>query len=159
MVLDSRQSNYLNTRIHLHEVSDREKVSILGEKFTFYDVYAKKIKQYGFRLDTPDGKVLVCNGDETLNEKNYELVTDADFLIHESFCLDSEKETKKPYEKGHCTSKDVCYLASKLNVKNLILYHIKDEDVLNRKNRYIEENKKYFSGNLYVPNDLEIIDI
>ena len=50
-------------------------------------------------------------------------------------------------------------MAKKLCVKNLILYHIKDEDVAQRKTKYLEENKKYFDGNLYVPNDLDIIEI
>lgn len=159
LVLNSKQSDYLDNRIHLKIISNRKKLNILGESFTFYDVYATKEKQYGFRLDTTDGKVLVCNGDETLNEKNYDLARNADFLIHEAFCLDSEKEVKKPYEKGHGTSKDVCEVASRLNIKNLILYHINDEDVLNRKKRYMEENEKFFSGSLYIPNDLEIIDL
>ena len=159
LVLNSKQSSYLDNKIHLNVVGNREKINILGENFTFYDVHAKKEKQYGFRLDTTDGKVIVCNGDETLNERNYDLVYNADFLIHEAFCLDSQKELKKPYQKGHGTSKDICEIASKLNVKNLILYHISDEDVVNRKQRYIKENEKFFSGILYVPNDLEVINL
>lgn len=159
LVLNNKHSAYVDTKIHLNVVKDRQKINILGENFIFYDVYAIKEKQYGFRLETSNNKIVVCNGDETLNEKNYDLVSNADYLIHEAFCLDSEKDIKKPYEKGHTTTKDVCLLATKLNVKNLILYHIKDEDVLNRKSRYIEQNKDLFSGNLYVPNDLDIIEI
>lgn len=159
LTLNSKQSAYLDTKIHFNIVKDREKINILGENFTFYDVYATKEKQYGFRLETTNNKIIVCNGDETLNEKNYDLVNNADYLIHEAFCLESQKDIKKPYEKGHGTTKDVCEIATKLNVKNLILYHISDEDVLNRKSRYIEENKNLFSGNLYVPNDLDVIEI
>lgn len=159
LTLNSKQSAYLDNKIHLNVVNDREKVSILGENFTFYDICATKEKQYGFRLETSNDKIIVCNGDESLNEKNYDLVKGVDYLIHEAFCLDSEKDIKKPYEKGHRTAKDVCEIATKLNVKNLILYHISDEDVLNRKSKYIEENKNLFSGNLYVPNDLDIIEI
>lgn len=159
LTLNSKQSAYLDNKIHLNVVKNREKLNILNESFTFYDVYATKEKQYGFRLETTNNRIVVCNGDETLNEKNYDLVKDADYLIHEAFCLDSQKDIKKPYEKGHGTAKDVCEIATKLNVKNLILYHISDEDVLNRKSKYMDENKKLFSGNLYVPNDLESIEI
>ena len=159
LTLNSKQCAYLDNKIHLNVVKDREKVNILNDSFTFYDVHATKEKQFGFRIDTSNNKIIVCNGDESLNENNFDLVKNADYLIHEAFCLDSEKELKKPYEKGHETAKDVCQIATKLNVKNLILYHISGEDTQNRKTRYIDENRNFFFGNLYVPNDLDIIDI
>lgn len=159
LTLNSKQSAYLDNKIHLNVVKDREKINILDDTFTFYDVHATKEKQFGFRIDTSNNKIIVCNGDESLNINNFDLVKNADYLIHEAFCLDSQKEIKKPYEKGHGTAKDVCEIATKLNVKNLILYHISDEDTLNRKTRYIDENKNFFFRNLYVPNDLDIIDI
>ena len=43
--------------------------------------------------------------------------------------------------------------------RNLILYHTEDTDMANRKRMYTEEGKQYFSGNLYVPDDLETIDL
>ena len=159
LTLNIKQSNLLDKKIHLNVVKDREEVEILGERFTFYDICATKEKQYGFRLETTSNKIIVCNGDEPLKEENYDLVRNADYLIHEAFCLDSQKEIQKPYEKGHGTAKDICEIATSLNVGNLILYHIKDEDALSRKPRYIEENKKFFSGNLYVPDDLDVIEI
>lgn len=157
LTLSSSYLSFLDNKIILNVVSDREEVNILGNKFTFYDVKAKKEKQFGFRIDMDNNKVLVCNGDETLDKSNYDLVENADYLIHEAFCLEEEREEKKPYLKGHATSKDVCDIANSLNVKNLILYHIASEDVLNRKEKFISNNKKYFSGNLFVPNDLESI--
>ena len=159
LTLNSKQCSYFDDKIHFNIVNNREKINIMGDTFTFYDVYATKEKQFGFRIDTSDNKIIVCNGDETLNEKNFDLVKDSDYLIHEAFCLDSEKNIKKPHEKGHCTTKDVCEIATNLNVKNLILYHINDEDTLNRKTKYISENKSYFFNKLYVPNDLDVIDI
>ena len=99
LTLSSKESACLDSKIHLNVVKNREKLNILNESFTFYDVYATKEKQYGFRLETTNNRIIVCNGDETLNEKNYDLVKDADYLIHEAFCLDSQKDIKKPYEK------------------------------------------------------------
>ena len=42
-----------------------------------------------------------------------------------------------------------------LGVKNLILYHTEDKNIACRKQLYTEEGRKYFRGNLYVPEDLE----
>lgn len=145
--------------IRFNVVKDREEKNIFGEKFTFYDVKAVKDKQYGFRLDMDNGATIVCNGDETLNEENYDLVRDVDFLIHEAFCLESERDKNKKHLIGHETSKEVCLLANKLNVKNLILYHIKSIDVKTRKSKYLNENKKFFNGNLFVPDDLDVIEL
>ena len=57
-------------------MSNREKLNILNESFTFYDVYATKEKQYGFRLETTNNRIIVCNGDETLNKKGFYFSTD-----------------------------------------------------------------------------------
>ncbi len=64
-----------------------------------------------------------------------------------------------PYEKHHSTVKDACILAEKLNVKNLILYHTEDKNITNRKELYTKEGKEFYSGNLYVPDDLEVFNL
>lgn len=48
---------------------------------------------------------------------------------------------------------------SKLAVKNIILYHSEDQNIKNRKELYTKEGKDYFDGNIYVPNDLEVIEL
>ena len=159
LVLTSKLNSFIDDKIRLHVVGDREKLTILGQTVTFYDVNAKKEKQFGIRVDTNNGKKLVCNGDESLDKSNFDLVQNVDFLIHEAFCLESEKEQKKPHKKGHGTAKDICEIAEKLNVKNLILYHISSDDVEGRQESYLNENKSYFSGKLYIPNDLDRIQV
>ena len=57
------------------------------------------------------------------------------------------------------SAKDASELAEKLGVQNLILYHTEDKNIVRRKELYTEEGKKYFSGNLYVPEDLEKIEL
>lgn len=64
-----------------------------------------------------------------------------------------------PYEKHHSTVKDACERAERLDVRNLLLYHTEDKNIHNRKELYIEEGQKYYSGNLYVPDDLETIEL
>ena len=64
-----------------------------------------------------------------------------------------------PYQKHHSTVKDACELANKMNVKNLLLYHTEDKNIKNRKELYTAEGKQYYQGNLYIPDDLEVIEL
>ena len=80
-------------------------------------------------------------------------------MLHEAFCLYSQVERFKPYERHHSTVKDACELAERIGVRNLILYHTEDENMRDRKRLYTEEGRKYFTGNLYVPDDLERIEL
>lgn len=41
----------------------------------------------------------------------------------------------------------------------MILYHSEDQNIENRKELYTKEGKAYFSGKIYVPNDLETIEL
>ncbi len=75
------------------------------------------------------------------------------------FCLHSQADIFKPYEKHHSTVKDACQLAEQLNVENLLLYHTEDKNITNRKNFIQKKDLNSFSGNLYIPDDLENIDI
>lgn len=58
-------------------------------------------------------------------------------------------------KKHHSTVKDACELAESLGVENLLLYHTEDRNITERKKLYLEEGRQYYSGNLYVPEDLE----
>lgn len=72
---------------------------------------------------------------------------------------DSEADIFKPYEKMHSTVKTASEIATSLNVKNLVLYHASDNNLENRKRLYTEEAKQYFNGNIYVPDDLDVIEL
>lgn len=89
----------------------------------------------------------------------YEKVNGADWVMHEAFCLDSEENIFHAYEKNHSTVKTASEIMNKLNVKNLILYHTEETHGDDRKKLYLDEARKYFRGNAYVPNDLEIIEL
>ena len=105
------------------------------------------------------GNEFTCAGDEPYNEKDYEFVKESDWLMHEAFCLYSEAEEFKPYEKHHSTVKEACQTAEKLQIPNLILYHTEEKNLKNRKELYTKEGKTYYSGNLYVPDDLETFEL
>ena len=106
-----------------------------------------------------DTEKLTCCGDEPYNECEEKYAKGSKWLLHEAFCLYSEKDIFNPYEKNHSTVKDACEVAEKLNVKNLVLYHTQDNCIDKRKALYTEEGKQYFNGNIFVPDDLEVIEI
>lgn len=50
-------------------------------------------------------------------------------------------------------------MAEELNIKNLVLMHTEDSHIKERKKLYTAEGKSFFSGNLYVPDDGETIEL
>ena len=153
------QVSYIGPRIHLHTVSDNETLRISGQDFTFFDIRSSRTKQFGFVMHYDSGKKLVCYGDEPCHASCEHYAQGANWLLHEAFCLYADAETCKPYEKHHSTVKDTAKLAQKLGVKNLLLYHTEDSDLTNRKRRYTAEAQQFFSGNVYVPDDLESLSL
>ncbi len=111
-------------------------------------------------LDLGDGRKLTCCGDEPYNdreEKQY--AADSDWLLHEAFCLDGQADIFHPYEKHHSTVKDACELAERLHVKNLLLYHTEDKNIDRRQELYRAEGEQYFTGKLYIPEDMDVIEL
>jgi ribonuclease Z len=145
----------IGERILFHPLQDGDTCSILDEEVTFFDIQSEKAKQYGFQMVREDGRRLVFAGDEPYRDCEKQYVEGADYLLHEAFCLYSEREKFKPYEKFHTTVQDACQMAEALGVKTLFLYHTEDQDLEHRKERYLAEGKTCFSGKLYVPDDLE----
>lgn len=139
-------------------LDDNQKVIINDIEYTFFDIKARGTKQFGFEC-VLNGKRLIFLGDETLNTELYDKVREANLVMHEAFCLDSEENIFHAYEKNHSTVKSACEVMNNLNVKSLILYHTEESHGNDRKNMYLEEGKKVFNGKLYVPDDLEIIEI
>lgn len=158
-LLQESQSKLIGERVFFLEVKDGETHSIIGKDVTFFDIRSTKAKQFGFTMSLGENKKLTCCGDEPYVESEYPYAVNSDFLMHEAFCLYSQAHIFDPYAKHHSTVKDACSVAEKLGVKNLILYHTEDKNLKNRKALYEEEGKKYFSGNLFVPDDLEKIEL
>ena len=158
-VFPQRFTKFIDNRIIFNIVEDKENVKILNYNTKFLDIQAKKEKQFGFKTKLENGKTLVFLGDETFDEKLRDEVENADWLLHEALCMESEADIFKPFEKGHSTVRKASEIATSLNVKNLVLYHARDNDLENRKKLYIEEAKKYFNGNIYAPNDLDVIEL
>ena len=157
-LLGQKMTQFIDDRLHLVEVKDGETREIIGHDITFFDIHSTKATQYGICMDMGNGKKLTCCGDEPYNDCEEKYAKNSDWLLHEAFCLYSQKDIFHPYEKHHSTVKDACQLASKLNVKNLLLYHTEDRNLLERKLLYQEEGSQYYKGNLFIPDDLESLE-
>lgn len=158
-LLQKKETVFIDDRLHLRVVEDGESIKILDKKVTFFDIQSTKVKQFGFCMELGKGEKLTCCGDEPYNVCEKQYAENSTWLLHEAFCLDSQAEIFHPYEKHHSTVKDACKLAAELNVKNLLLYHTEDKNILRRKELYTKEGREYFNGNLLIPNDLESVEI
>lgn len=149
----------VGTRIKIQAIQNGDKLRTDRYDFTFFDIYSGKTKQFAFNVIFKSGKSLVCLGDEPFNEQCREFAENKDYMMCEAFCLYSQKEIFKPYEKYHSTALDAARIAKNLNTKNLILYHTEDKTLTTRKQAYTNEAASEFFGKIYVPYDLEIIDL
>lgn len=140
-------------------LADGEAFTALGMPGVAFDIGSTKTKQYGFRLQMPDGQRLVCLGDEPFAERTREHVAGTDWLLCEAFCLYADRDRFHPYEKHHSTALDAGRLAAQLGVKNLLLYHTEDATLETRREAYTAEAAQHFTGNILVPDDMEKIPL
>lgn len=150
----------LSDQIQFVPICGGSHVTECGTLLEVFDIHSTKKEQLGFKAflkDHDQVRSMVCLGDEPCHAANEHYVKDADWLLSEAFCLHSEKERFHPYEKHHSTAYDVGKTADRLGVKNLLLYHTEDSDLENRAAKYAEEARLHFSGNIFVPDDLDVI--
>ncbi len=157
-ILPTKLMNAIYSIVDFKVLNDGDKYNINGTEYTFFDIQARGTKQFGFECNI-NKKRLVFLGDETLNPNLYTKVKNADYVMHEAFCLDSEENIFHAYEKNHSTVKSACKVMNGLGVKNLILYHTEESHIKDRKELYTKEGTENFKGNIYVPDDLEIIEL
>ena len=158
-LLRAQVTRHIGNRLHMVEVTDGDTLDVIGHPTTFFDIGSTKATQYGFSMELHKGRRLVCCGDEPLSDAGRPYAQGADWMLHEAFCLHSQADVFDPYEKHHSTVRDACELAEELDVKNLLLYHTEDHNLARRKELYTAEGEPYFSGNLWIPNDLECIEL
>lgn len=158
-LLEKKETRFIGSRLHFVAVQDKEERMILNRKITFFDIHSTKAKQFGFSIELGNREKLTCCGDEPYNENERQYVENSKWLLHEAFCLFSQADIFSPYQKHHSTVKDACQLADKMGIKNLLLYHTEDRNIQNRKALYTAEGKQYYHGNLYIPDDLDVIEL
>lgn len=165
MILAKKQLAKVAERVVFHQLEDGDCFEVGDMKLECFDIQSTKEKQFGFRAELPSsdesGKplVLACLGDEPYNEQNRRYIVGADWMMCEAFCLYADRDMFKPYEKCHSTALDAGKLAEELSVKNLILYHTEEKTLANRKENYTREAAENFKGRIFVPDDLEVIEL
>ena len=171
MILAKKQLAKVAERVVFHQLEDGDCFEVGDMKLECFDIQSTKEKQFGFRAELPSSSdddasenhakplVLACLGDEPYNEQNRRYIEGADWIMCEAFCLYADRDTFKPYEKCHSTALDAGKLAEELGVKNLILYHTEEKTLATRKENYTREADENFKGRIFVPDDLEVIDL
>ena len=177
MILAKKQLAKVAERVVFHQLEDGDCFEVGDMKLECFDIQSTKEKQFGFRAELPGASdnnasennasednhakplVLACLGDEPYNEQNRRYIEGADWMMCEAFCLYADRDTFKPYEKCHSPALDAGKLAEKLGVKNLILYHTEEKTLANRKENYTREAAGNFKGRIFVPDDLEVIEL
>lgn len=158
-LLQEKDAACLGRQIRLITLKDGQEEKILGRRVVFFDTHSTKAKQFGFTMYLNGTERFTCCGDELFNETEERYARKSKWLLHEAFCLDREKERFHPYKSCHSTVKDACLAGEELGVENLVLYHTEDKNLARRKRLYMEEGRMYFSGNLYIPDDLEELEL
>ena len=159
MILAKKQLAKVAERVVFHQLEDGDCFEVGDMKLECFDIQSTKEKQFGFRAELPGEEVLACLGDEPYNEQNRRYIEGADWMMCEAFCLYADRDTFKPYEKCHSTALDAGKLAAELGVKNLILYHTEEKTLATRKENYTREAAENFKGRIFVPDDLEVIEL
>ena len=177
MILVKKQLAKVAERVVFHQLEDGECFEVGDMKRECFDIQSTKEKQFGFRAELPgvsedsassgdasednhaEPLVLACLGDEPYNELNRRYIEGADWMMCEAFCLYADRDTFKPYEKCHSTALDAGKLAAELGVKNLILYHTEEKTLATRKENYTREAAENFKGRIFIPDDLEVIEL
>ena len=155
-VLSEKGMNAVYSVINFVVLNDGDKYTVNGVDYEFFDIQAKGIKQFGFECMLDNNRFIFL-GDETLNPILNDKIREADYVMHEAFCLDREENIFHAYDKNHSTAFSVAKTMNELNVKNVILYHTEDSHGRDKKRLYMEEAQSVFNGNIIVPDDLEVI--
>lgn len=159
-LLKKKVTDLFGKKIFFETIQNDKQISIYDWKIKCFNIQSSKDEQYGFRLEFSDGKTFVNLGDESFNEAITQYAINADYILHDAFCLEEDQSIFNPHHINHATVKDAANNANKLRSKNLILFHTEDIKTFGkRKEVYTKEAKKYFSGKIFIPDDLEVISL
>ena len=155
MILGKKMTKYFDKQILFREVSDGEQLELAGFRLECFDIGSEKMKQFGFRL--PDAQVCFP-GDEPLKPVCMPYAQGAKWLFSEAYCLYADREIYQPYQRSHVTALDAGRLAQQAQAQNLVIYHTVDYGA-DRAERMSAEAREAFGGSVFVPEDMECIEL
>ena len=147
--------------LRFEAVHDGEEAEILGRRITFVNLFSPT-PQFGYIMKLQDGRRFLFHGDVPFNEENRSRFADTDVIMHEAFDLDEQLRLKAAGGKkrtDHSSVLQAGAYAESLGAKKLILIHGSDRELMHRKESYLTEAKKSFSGEIFAPDDFDIIEL
>ena len=160
LLMPSDFEETLNNKIIFEIVKNDETKMIIDHKVNFFDIQASKVKQFGFVMNLLENKKFTFIGDECCSVSSYKYIENSEWLFADAYMAGNEAEKYNPMtHHHHSTVAFTASIAEKFKIKNLILSHTIDTDLDNRKKKFTKDASKYFRGNIYVPNDNEIIKL
>ena len=136
-----------------------DEFDVLSMRWTAFDIESEKEPQMGYRAVLANETVIGCTGDEPVHAVNGPYLTGVDWLLTEAFCLSEDEETFHPHAKNHSTVKEAAASAQRLGCKRVLLYHTEDATLPTRRQAYTAEARTAYDGEIFVPDDLETIEV
>jgi ribonuclease BN (tRNA processing enzyme)/quercetin dioxygenase-like cupin family protein len=154
-----------------------DKIRVIAAENTHYALMPaedrKQLKSFSYRFETPHGAI-VFTGDTAPSDAVARLAKGADVLLAEVSYRDAEdldqtvnamaalthatperaKTFRAHFQFEHLDAKAVGELASKAQVKSVLLYHYNPADKADEA-AFVTGAKRYFSGPVFAPADLE----
>jgi len=160
LFLKEKVTSLFDTKIQFIAVDQHEHTQLNDWNIQFFNIQSKKELQWGCTITVPNDKKISFIGDEPYTDLISIYCQDIDYLFHDAYCLEKDREQFTPHEISHSTAKEAGVNAKKVSAKNLILFHTEDKATFGtRKDLYTKEAQTEFSGNIYVPDDGEVIEI
>jgi ribonuclease BN (tRNA processing enzyme) len=153
----------------IYEDANLKVTAVENTHFCFHD--GRKHKSYSYRFATDD-RVIVITGDTGPNDAVTELAKDADLLLSEANSVEDRKQgminsgswqAMTPAEQarimrqateGHLTLADVGTMATRANVKTVVLTHLTSRAGTDDYSPWVAEVRNHFSGQVIAARDL-----
>jgi ribonuclease BN (tRNA processing enzyme) len=156
----------------IYEDANIKVTAVENSHFAFHEgPAAGKHRSYSYRFETPD-RVIVFTGDTGPSDTVTELAQAADLLVTETCSCEDRKQAMisdgrwqamTPAEQagimrqatqGHMTLDDIGKMATRANVKTVVLSHLTQRAGAEDYTPWAEQVKKHFSGQVLVAKDL-----
>lgn len=145
-------NNVIKEKLIFIKLKDNQNFEISNAKITAFEIKSRNIEEFGLKIEY-NNKSIIYLGDERYDNINEKYIIDCDYVFMDARDINNEPNS------AHSTVEYSAKIAQNYHIKNLILSHCNDNDLKNRKKTFKSEASKYYSGNVFVPNDLEKIYI
>jgi ribonuclease Z len=160
LFLKKKVIDLFDNKIKFVSLQGSREISLEDWKVSFFDIQSSKDSQWGCKIEFSNKKTLTYIGDETYSDAIGSFCENTDYLMHDAYCLEKDRANLSPQKVHHSTAKDAALVAQKVKAKNLIVFHTEDKITFGqRKSLYTEEIRQDYSGNIFVPEDGEIVEV